>query len=661
MVRVVCAEVVLSQVVFSSWGREVVDNRRGGEADLASINIKLPEKFRDQGKISAFMGWDGIILLDRDVDIVAMAAEYMERVQEKYCCAKCTPGKRGTRVLQDTLAKIVSGQGEEKDLETIETLSDLLDSCKCTLCMTSAIPVFDAVKHFRQDFLDYISGARKPKEARSYVDKVTAPCTDRCPAHIDIPAYVEEIKERRPDDSLATIRDYMPIPAVCGRVCPHPCESACRRALVDEPISIMVMKRVAADHEWMHHKQPPMAPKPPTGKEVIVVGAGPAGLTCAYYLALEGHKVKIIDMLEEPGGTVAVGIPDYRMPRQLLRREAEVIEALGVEIEYGVKLGRDVSLRELKEKYDAVFLGTGAFKSKPMGVEGEDQGYDGFSEGGIHYLRAVALNQGMVTPKRVIVVGGGNTAIDCVRVALREGAEDSILVYRRTRKEMPAEYYEVDDAEEEGVQFEFLRNPTKLIVENNKVVGVEVIKMELGEPDESGRRRPQEVPGSEYVIPCDMVIPAIGQDPDLSYLEDGDYGIEKTRWNSIVTHGGTMMTDNEGIFAGGDCEYGAMTVVLAVGHGRRAAQVMHRYLMEGKVELSDDEAMEDLFNNFGIFDKNENVGIAGGLHREHQPKINGAARAKHYEEIEMAMPESQAARESERCLRCYRVGMVAVD
>jgi formate dehydrogenase beta subunit len=349
------------------------------------------------------------------------------------------------------------------------------------------------------------------------------------------------------------------------------------------------------------------------------------------------------------------------MPRHLLRREAQIVLDLGVEIEYGVKLGRDVSLRELKEKYDAVFLGTGAFKSKPMGVEGEDAGYEGFSEGGIHYLRAVALGQDVKTPKRVVVVGGGNTAIDCVRVALREGAEEAILVYRRTRNEMPAEPYEVDDAEEENVRFEFLVNPTRLITENNKITGVEVIKMELGEPDESGRRRPQPIEGSEYVIPCDMVIPAIGQDPDLSYLEDGDYGIKQTRWSSIVTNNGTMMTDHEGIFAGGDCEYGAMTVVLAVGHGKRAASVMHRYLTEGKAVLNDEEAMEDIMNRLGVFDPDEKIPILGGRKREHQPKIKGAERAKNYEEIELAMPESQAVVEADRCLRCYRVGMIAVD
>jgi len=651
----------LTQVAFSSWGRKIVDNRSGGEADLASLKLKLPEYYQNEGRIGAFMGWDGVVLLDRETDIVAMAAEYMKRVQENYCCAKCTPGKKGTRILQDTLARIVAGNGEEGDLATIESLATLLENCKCTLCMTSVIPVLDTVKHFRADYLAYISGERKPKYAAAYKEKLTAPCMDKCPAHIDIPAYIEGVKDYRFDESLSAVRRNMPIPAVCGRVCPHPCEKACRRALVDEPISIMVLKRVASDHEWMHRHQPSMIPAPKKDKKVCVVGAGPAGLACAYYLALEGYPVTIIEMLPEPGGTVAVGIPDYRMPRHLLRRDAEIIQSLGVEIRYNTKLGRDVSLKELKSQYDAVFLGVGAFRSKPMGVEGEDAGYEGFSEGGINYLRAVALGQPIKTGKRVIVVGGGNTAIDCVRVALREGAEESILVYRRTRKEMPAEPYEVDDAEEEKVRFEFLVNPTRLVAENNRVVGVEVVKMALGEPDASGRRRPEVVPGSEYVIPCDMVIPAIGQDPDLSFLEQEDLGIKTTKWSTIVAREGLLMTDCEGVFAGGDCEIGPMTVVAAVGGGRRAARVMHRWLTEGKAFLDEEDAMEDIVNKLGVFDANENVGIAGGLHREHQPKVGGAERARNYEEIELAMPEDQAVREAQRCLRCYRVAMVAVS
>ncbi len=650
----------MAEVIFSSWGREIVDNRKGQPKPLSELQIKLPAQYLEEGEVKAFIGWDGFILLDKKVDVVAMAAEYMKRVQEKYCCGKCTPGKKGTRVLQDTLERILAGHGQEEDLQTIEDLALLLENCKCTLCMTAAVPVFDTIRYFREDYLAYTRGEKTPVNGLRYTDKLTAPCMDRCPAHIDIPAYIEEIKDRRFEESLDVIRRNMPIPAVCGRVCPHPCETACRRALVDEPISIMVLKRVAADHEWMHHKQPPMKPAPARGKTICVVGGGPAGISAAYYLALDGFKVTVLDMLPEPGGTVAVGIPDYRMPRDLLRREYEIVEALGVEIKYNTKLGVDVSLKELKEQYDAVFLGVGAFRSKPMGVEGEDAGYEGFSEGGINYLRAVALGQPIETGKRVIVVGGGNTAIDCVRVALREGAEDSILIYRRTRKEMPAESYEVDDADEEGVQFEFLRNPTRLIHENGKVTGVEVVVMELGEPDESGRRRPAPVPGSEYIIPCDMVIPAIGQDPDLSFLEQDDLGIETTRWSTIVTKGGVLMTDSEGVFAAGDCEIGPMTVVAAVGQARRAALAMSRWLTEGKAYRDDADAMEDLVAELGVFDKNENTGLFGGLHREHQPKVNGIERARSYDEIELAMPESQAVTEAERCLRCYRVGMIAV-
>ncbi len=351
------------------------------------------------------------------------------------------------------------------------------------------------------------------------------------------------------------------------------------------------------------------------------------------------------------------------MPRHLLQREVDIIAALGVEIEYGVKLGRDMSLAELKEQYDAVFLGTGAFTVEADGGRRGGPGLRRVSlTGGIDYLRAVALGEPIGTRKQVIVVGGGNTAIDCVRVALREGAEESILLYRRTRKEMPAESDEVDDADEEGVQFNFLVLPTKLLAENRARSSASKCSRwnSASRMPRDGAARSR-CPAANSSSRATLVIPAIGQDPDLDYLDQGDYGIKKTRWNSIVTHGGTMMTDNQGVFAGGDCEYGAMTVVLAVGHGRRAARVMHRYLTEGKSYLDEEDAMEDIINGLGAFDKTEQVGIAGGLHREHQPKVHGAERTASYEEIELAMPESQAVREAERCLRCYRVGMLAVN
>jgi len=673
----------VAQVVFSSWGRNIVDNRKGGEPQDAVF--RLPTTLDGERNLSAFMGWDGIILYNKDVDVPLMAAEYMKRVQTQYVCGKCTPGKKGTRVLMDALQRIISGEGKESDLITIEDLAELLKNCKCTLCPSSSVPVRDAVEHFRDDFLAYISGSRTPAaNTFRFIDKYTAPCQDKCPAHIDIPAYIEAIKEYRFEESLSVVRDNMPLPSVCGRVCPHPCETACRRKQVDEPISIMVLKRSASDYEWQHQHHPPMQPKPRKSKNVAIVGAGPAGLAAAYYLALEGYPCTIYEALPEGygGGMVAVGIPPYRQPRNLLQRDIDIISAMGVEIIYNTRIGKDISLAELKQKFDAVFLAPGAHRSKPMGVEGEDKGYNGFLKGGIDFLRDAYMGIPTGMGKKVCVVGGGNTAIDCVRVALREGAEESTLLYRRSRKEMPADVWEVDGADEEGVKFEFQVLPTKILVdENNQVTGVESVRMALGEPDASGRRRPEPIPGSEFVVECDTVIPAIGQDPDLSFIPP-DLGIDITKWNTVVTKyvplkdaagkdlkdgmGNplvrTLITDLDGVFAGGDAEIGPLTVVACVGNAHRAAKVIQRWLEEGKAYLTDEEFMEDILTNLPVYDKNEQVPWLDSAHREHQAEIHGKERAsyKNYQEVELGFVNSQAVREAERCLRCYRVAMAAV-
>jgi formate dehydrogenase beta subunit len=317
-----------------------------------------------------------------------------------------------------------------------------------------------------------------------------------------------------------------------------------------------------------------------------------------------------------------------------------------------------------------------------MGVEGEDKGYSGFLKGGIDFLRDAYMGLPTGMGKKVCVVGGGNTAIDCVRVALREGAEVSTLLYRRSRKEMPADVWEVDGADEEGVTFEFQVLPTKIIVdENNKVIGVESVRMALGEPDASGRRRPEPIPGSEFIVECDTVIPAIGQDPDLSFIPP-DLGIDITKWNTVVTKylplkdaagkdlkdgmGNplvrTLITDLDGVFAGGDAEIGPLTVVACVGNAHRAAKVIQRWLEEGKVYLSDDELMEDILTNLPVYDKNEAVPWLDSATRAHQAEIHGKERAsyKNYQEVELGFSNSKAVKEAERCLRCYRVAMAAI-
>jgi formate dehydrogenase beta subunit len=433
-----------------------------------------------------------------------------------------------------------------------------------------------------------------------------------------------------------------------------------------------------------YQKYLPYSVKGMKDKSVAVVGAGPAGLACAYYLALEGYRVTIYEALPEGfgGGMIAVGIPPYRQPRHLLQRDIDIITALGVEIVYNTRIGKDTSLEELKGRFDAVFLAPGAHRSKPMGVEGEDRGYKGFLKGGIDFLRDVYMGLPSGLGKKVVVVGGGNTAIDCVRVALREGAEESTLLYRRSRKEMPADPWEVDGAEEEGVRIEFLVLPVKILVDGeDRVTGVECVRMALGEPDASGRRRPEPVAGSEFVVECDTVIPAIGQDADLSFIPEGS-GIDITKWNTIVTShvplkdssgkdlkdgmgnylSRTLITNQDGIFAGGDAEIGPLTVVACIGSGHRAAKVIQRWLEVGRAYLTDDERMEDILSFMGVYDAKERIAWLDSRGRERQGEVHGRERAsyKNYSEVELGFTESQAVREAERCLRCYRVAMVAV-
>ena len=674
----------MAQVVFSTWGKDLVDNRNTS-AEPKAVSYRLPVAFDGQRPLRAFMGWDGLILFDKDVDVPAMTAEYMKRVQTQYCCGRCTPGKKGTKVLMDLLQNVLAGTAIESDLDKVEGLTELLKNCKCTLCQSATVPVFDAVKHYRADFLAYLNTACRPRVVpANYIHKITAPCMDKCPSHIDIPKYIEAIKNYQYDVSLETIRENMPLPAVCGRVCPHPCESACRRANVDEAISIMLLKRTASDYERLHNIAPAMTPKPRKEKSIGIVGAGPAGLAAAYYLAMEGYPCTIYEALPEGygGGMVAVGIPAYRMPRTILQRDIDIIQSVGVEIIYNCRVGTDITLPELKKKHAAVFIAPGAHSSKPMGVDGEEKGYKGFLTGGIYFLRDAYLGKPTGMGKKVVVVGGGNTAIDCVRVALREGAEMSCLVYRRSRKEMPADVWEVDGADEEGVKFEFQVLPTRVIAnENDEITGVECVRMALGEPDASGRRRPEPMPGSEFVIECDTVIPAIGQDMDLSFIPP-EMGIDVTKWNTVITKylplkdaagkdlkdgmgnplSRTLMTDCEGVFAGGDAEIGPLTVVACVGNAHRAATVIQRYIEEGTTYLSEQDIFDDLLTYLGVYDKAEPVPWLDSAARAHQVEIHGKERAAkgNYREVELGFSDSKAQAEADRCLRCYRMAMVAV-
>lgn len=648
----------MGNILFSTWQDKLVDNRGKGEKDRQEpVNIKLPDEFMKGERIKAFMGWDGIVLCDEDVDIVDMCTKYAEAVQ-KESCGKCFPCRIGTRIVRDLLQKIASGEGRPEHLAKIRELSlHIREGSKCQVGQTGLTPVLHALDHFRELFSRSISEGRKAA-AGKYRAAVTAPCMNACPSSLNIPRYVEEISEGKYTASLSTIRCDTCLPGTLGRVCVRPCESNCRRANIDESIAIKYLKRFVADYEIEKRKPHRVERKTATGKKVAVIGAGPAGLSCAYYLGLKGHSITVFERLPEPGGMAAVGIPDYRLPRDILRREADIVTEAGVEIRYNVAVGKDVTISDLQKNYDAIFIGVGAHGSSPMGVEGEDEGYRGVIPG-VKYL--LDINQGKdpyPEGKKVVVVGGGNVAIDCVRSSFRIGKTDVNLVYRRTKKEMPADPVEIKDAEEEQVNFHYLCNPKRIIAKDGKVTGVECIRMELGEPDESGRRRPVPVEGSEFVMETDILIPAIGQMLDLSFLEEKD-GVEITRRNTLSSNPDTFETSRKGIFTAGDCVTGPDVLVRAGGNGRRAADKIDSYLRGMVPEPSPEERFNALFSSIKVYDKNEKLGIPGGRHTTHLRMLPPDTRKLTFDEVEEGFKTNEALSESARCLRCYRIGMIA--
>ncbi len=650
----------MEDLLFSSWRNQVVDNR-GKEPDAYDPveNVALPEYFKQDQKIKALIGWYGIILRSADVNVVDMCRSYMLAVHQQ-SCGKCIPCRTGTGVMYRILADICQGRGQENDLVLLRTLANnVADTAKCSIGQFGPLPILHALDHFADAFGEAVR-SRQPIAPGRYQSKATAPCMDACPIHLDIPRYVECIKEGKFQESLDIIRERLPIPGVLGRVCVRPCEEHCRRDNLDEPISIKYLKRFVADHELSRGRRPEFRVKPaPQKGRVAIVGAGPAGVTCAYHLARRGHAVVIYERLGEPGGMSAMGIPDYRLPRSVLRWEVDQIRRLGVTIHYNTTVGKDVTLPDLIEKNDAVFLAIGAQSSTSMRVEGEDAGYRGFIPG-VQYLRDI--NEGRdpyPEGKRVVVIGGGNVAIDCVRCSFRIGKQEVHLVYRRTRKEMPADEVEIRDAEEEKVEFHFLTTPVRILAEEGKVVGLECIRMKLGEPDSSGRRRPVPIEGSEFVFECDTVVPAIGQRIDLSLLEGVD-NIETTRWNTIAVDEVTKQTSHPKVFSAGDCETGPGALITACAGGRKAARSIDRLINGKSLNYTREDYFDQLFQTFKVYDPQENIGIPDRRPRKHLEMLPPDTRKRTFDEVEKGFTNPEAIAEASRCLRCYRVATVAL-
>ncbi len=604
--------------------------------------IDTPVDYESIAKTGAIVGSGGMVVMDETTCMVDVAKFFLEFTTEE-SCGKCTPCREGTQQLLQILERITQGEGEPEDLEKLEQLSRVLQTASlCGLGQTAPNPVLTTLRYFRHEYESHIYD--KHCHTGSCKRLSAPPCQSTCPTGQDAATYVALIGHGKVEKAWEIIRRDNPFPMVLGRVCPHPCETKCRRGEVDQPISICALKRFAADsmREKLKEIQPARVRYPED--KVAVIGAGPAGLTVAHDLALKGYPVTVFERLPVAGGMLYAGIPEYRLPRDVLNDEIDAIKRLGVEIKLGVNVGTDVTFKELKEQgYKAFFLGIGAHKGLKLRIPGEDE-YEGFIDA-IVFLRGVNIEGKKAPGRKVCVIGGGNSAIDAARTAWRLGVDEVRIVYRRQREQMPANPAEIDAALEEGIQIEYLTAPVRILGENGKVVGMECIRMELGEPDESGRRRPIPVKGSEFVIECDVVIPAISQQPDLSLLPP-DIGLHISRWNSFVVDETTMATNIPGFFAAGDAVTGPATVVEAIGSAHRAAVSIDCYL-RGK-----DYGGYRYPRPHLVVERLELTEEDEKLVRPKMRELPVVERKANFREVELGLDKEAALLEARRCLRC---------
>jgi len=474
---------------------------------------------------------------------------------------------------------------------------------------------------------------KEEKKEKTREEKLI-PCKYGCPAKTDIPRYVRYIAEGRYQDSLAVIRSKFPFPYSLGLVCNHPCEDECSRTEINKPISIRELKRFVAERDDGSWKKK-LKIAESTGKKIAIIGAGPSGLTAAWFLRLKGHKVTVFEMLPKPGGMLKAGIPDYRLPVEALESEIKEIENIGVEIKCNTKIKSTDEL--FKKGYDAVYLAMGASKGISMGLEGED---DPRVLDGIETLRKINFNEDVDLKGDIGVVGGGNVAIDIARCSLRKGVKSVKIIYRRTRDEMPAYAHEVEDALDEGVEILFLTNPTRIIKDKEKLK-VECIKMKLGEPDESGRRRPVPIENSEFILKLDKLIYGIGQKCDA-----GSFGVDLNKRGRVIVKEEIQETSRKGVFAGGDLVTGPQTVIWAVQGGRLAAKAIDKYLGgDGEIDqilYPDDEADPYIGRDEGFADRK----------RADITKIPVKERIPGFKQVELCLCEEDAKKEAQRCLKC---------
>ncbi len=612
--------------------------------------LDVPVEYDSLTKLGSIMGSGSMVVLD-DTSCMVEVARYSLSFTQAESCGKCAPCRLGTTQMLEILTRITQGKGQDKDLDTLLSIADTVKECSlCGLGQGCPNPVLTTIKYFRDEYEAHIKEKKCPAAVCDSL--MISPCQHTCPVGINIPRYVAHIAAGEYLDAIETIRERNPFPAICGRICHHPCETRCRRGELDEPVAIRSLKRFAADWYFDHVSElPEPKPFPKTKKQkVAVVGAGPTGLSCAYFLAKEGYPVTVFEALPVGGGMLFVAIPQFRLPKEVIQKEIEYIAKRGVEIKYNTPINASLTVEDLKKQgYAAVFIAAGAQRSQRIGIPGELEDIEGFYYG-LRFLRDVKVGRKVKVGRRVAVIGGGNVALDAARTALRLGAEEVNIYYRRSRSEMPVTELEYDEAVAEGIKVSFLVSPTRIANSNWRATGLQCIQMKLGEPDGKGRRRPVPITGSEFFVESDTVIAAVGQAPDLSFLPP-DSVLERTKWETLVVDGNKLATSVSGVFAGGDFVTGPGMVIHAIAAGRRAAIAMDKYLRNdtSRVEIYDLKQKGNGGKPATISEPEESWETQ---HRLEVPKLSAEKRKDCFDEIELSFSEEKAKFEAKRCLRC---------
>ena len=636
--------ITLGEIIFGVGGgipngKKFKVAQTGGPSGgcLTSEHLNVPIDYDSLVSLGAIMGSGGLICMDEDTCMVDVARFFMEFVQEE-SCGKCVACRLGTKRMLEILERITKGHGQKGDIAQLERLGkSIKDTALCGLGQTAPNPVLSTLKYFRDEYEEHIHD----KYCRAGVcnDLFLSPCENACPANVNVPGYIALIATGNIVDAYNLIRQENPFPSICGRVCTHECEKRCRRSQLDDPIAIMDLKRYAADEVMKRNIPFSDIIFPSKNKSVGIVGGGPSGLSCAYYLKRIGYDVTVYEQQSTLGGMLLYAIPEYRLPKEILKKEVSNIINVGIKVKTNTEVGKDISFDQLKEIHDSIYVATGTQFSKEIGIEGES--LEGVYHG-LDFLRDVNLGKIESISGNVCVIGGGNTAIDAARVALRIGANSVNILYRREYDDMPADFREIEDAIEEGAILK-TKIATLKFIGKEKVTGIECANMVLHEFDTSGRRKPKANLKDKYILKADLVIPAVSQYADLPFI--GKNEVKTTKWGTFETDKYTMMTSIDGVFSGGDVVRGPDAVITAIADGKKAASSIDRYL-GGNGLLNKGEKIEipDTLNDDDLMEHD----------RFEMEYIDANYRKDNFDEVSKGFHKLNAIAEAMRCLRCDR-------